>query len=608
MAARLSRSAFWPSCLASAILMAFAFGAVDAAGADRVALVVGNEHYGSLGTLATPLNDAADIADELTKAGFQVVLATDVNQRTFSKKLSDFATSAEGADIAAFYYAGHGLQYQSENYLIPVDATLQDRFALAHETVRLAEIEDAVSRARTALIYIDACRQIPEPGTFFGKVNERIVPVHGLASVSPPVDMFIGFSASPGQTAQDGLGRNSPFASAMLRLLPQPGLPLSDMFGRIVEAVKEDTHGAQKPQGYGTIRPDLYLVAALPATPPAVGPTADERAYEAAVAVGTPGAFNIYLEAFPNGYYSALAKEQLGKLQASAPSGTLASPGPTAAVDPVARCDELASDPTDPNHVGPGVPYEGIDAAAAVPACLAATVELPNEPRLDYQYGRSLMAAKDSNAALVAFQTAAARGYAEAMTSVARAMRDGDAISRDVPGSIELMKKAASAGSSNAMASLGVMYSRGTIVGRDDDAAVQWYQKSADLSNPLGLNNLASMYRDGRGVPRNPETAATFYERAAELGYPAAMYNLALLLDAGKGVQRDGQREAALLIRAVTLDHDLYDALMASRDQLSDELVRALQGVLQQRGRYVGTIDGKFGKDTRAALAAEVGH
>lgn len=215
------------------------------------------------------------------------------------------------------------------------------------------------------------------------------------------------------------------------------------------------------------------------------------------------------------------------------------------------------------------------------------------------------MASDDSAAALTAFQAAAADDYPEAITSVARAMRDGDAIARDVPAAMDLMKKAAEAGSSNAMASLGVFYSKGTQ--RNDDVALLWYRRAADLNNALGLNNLATMYRDGRAVPRNASTAVTFYEKAVGLDYPPAMFNLALLLDTGKGVKRDAPREAALLVRGLTLDPDLYDNLVRSRDQLSEEAIRAIQSLLQQRGRYIGPLDGKFGKDTQVALAKEIG-
>jgi TPR repeat protein len=215
------------------------------------------------------------------------------------------------------------------------------------------------------------------------------------------------------------------------------------------------------------------------------------------------------------------------------------------------------------------------------------------------------MALNDSAAALAQFQVAAKAGYPEAMTSVARAIRDGDAIARDVPAAIELMKKAAEAGSSNAMASLGVFYSRDAQ--RNDDVALLWFRRAADLNNSLGTNNLASMYRDGRGVPRNTSTAATLYEKAIGLEYPPAMFNLALLLDTGKGVKRDAPREAALLLRGLTLDRDLYDNLIGSRAQLSEELIRAIQALLQQRGEYIGPLDGIFGEDTRKALSKEVG-
>jgi Caspase domain len=310
------------------IVLAAAFAAtlvaVSASGAlaeKRVALVVGNASYAALGTLANPTNDADDIASTLRGMGFEVTLAENADERQFTDVLSNFATAADGADMALFYYSGHGLQYSSENYLVPVDATLHNRFSLTHETIALNDVLSAMSSAHTALVYVDACRSFPLTGTFFASPNERVTPVAGLAPVQQVQNTFVGFSASPGQTARDGSGRNSPFTTAMLEELPKPGLDVAAMFSAVAAQVVSSTEGAQKPQSFSGISSDITLVAGASPAQDSAAADASERAYRDASAIGTIGAYRAFLARFPGGFYSELAREALNKLDASTPAG-----------------------------------------------------------------------------------------------------------------------------------------------------------------------------------------------------------------------------------------------------------------------------------------------
>ncbi len=312
----------------------------------RVALVIGNATYAALGTLANPTNDADDIASTLRGMGFEVTVANDADERKFTDLLSNFATSADDADIALFYYSGHGLQYRSENYLVPVDATLANRFSLTHETIPLDDVLSAVSGARDALIYIDACRSFPIAGTFLASSNERVAPVGGLAPVQETHNTFIGFSASAGQTARDGAGRNSPFTTAMLDLLPTPGLDVTEMFNDVSARVVSATDGAQKPQSFNGITSDVTLVAAADTGPVSPEPDAEERAYRDASAIGTLGAYRAFIARFPGGFYSELAREAMDKLQNMATVSPAPSAEPDTAPDPVL---DLPADILEPN-------------------------------------------------------------------------------------------------------------------------------------------------------------------------------------------------------------------------------------------------------------------
>jgi uncharacterized caspase-like protein len=286
----------------------------------RVALVIGNADYASLGRLANPVHDADAIAATLHGMGFQVTKLANLDVYPFAKALSDFRRLAVGADVALVYYSGHGLQLHSENYLIPVDATLDFDTSLKYQSIALDDVLDALSGSRTALVFVDACRTIPVDGTFLANSNERAVATRGPAPVHVEHqgrNLFVGFSSSTGQTAEDGSGNNSPFTIAMVEQLPQRGLDVVSMFAAVSDEVRHMTEGRQVPQAFSDLPPDVALVAAAVSSP---APDAhdQERAYNAAQSVGTVNAYRAFLASFPAGFYAELAREQIGRLEGAA--------------------------------------------------------------------------------------------------------------------------------------------------------------------------------------------------------------------------------------------------------------------------------------------------
>src|SRR3954471_2501402 len=168
--------------------MALSLVWVAAAAADdgkKVALVIGNSTYTTLGKLPNPKNDADAIASTLRGMDFQVTEITDVTVQGFAKALSQFHRLANGADVALIYYSGHGLQLNSENYLIAVDATLDFDTSLNYQAIPLTAVLEAAKGAETTLVYVDACRTIPTEGTFLADANERDAVLRGPA----PVDL-----------------------------------------------------------------------------------------------------------------------------------------------------------------------------------------------------------------------------------------------------------------------------------------------------------------------------------------------------------------------------------------------------------------------------------
>ena len=210
----------------------------------RVALVIGNSAYGG-NALTNPVNDATDIAASLRDRGFEVILRTDADYSGMDTALSDFQKALKDKDVALFYYAGHGVQAEGENYLIPVK---EDISSLAKAKSKGIALGDVLSRIRdaqvkTALVFLDACRDNPFPGS--SRSGTR-----GLAAIAAPrdVETLIAYATQPGDVAQDGSGRNGVFTSAVLKNLETPGLNIGEMMTRVKADVKAATGGKQQPR------------------------------------------------------------------------------------------------------------------------------------------------------------------------------------------------------------------------------------------------------------------------------------------------------------------------------------------------------------------------
>lgn len=312
---------------------------ITGASADkRVALIIGNSAYQNVPRLTNPANDAAMMADTFKKSGFDsVVLRPDVTKDTMRKALRDFADQARDADIAVVYYAGHGIEVDGTNYLIPVDATLERDTDVYDETYALDRILVAMEPAKQLrLVILDACRDNPFSKTMRRSIGTRAIGTRGLAKVEPTnPNTMIAFAAKAGSTAADGDGKNSPFAIALANHLVTPGMDLRKSFGFVRDDVLKVTNNQQEPFIYGSLGGnDVALVPGPPVAPPppaaaAPGPqfapvdSTDRirRDYELALQVGTKDAWDYFITNYPEGFYSDLARAQSKKLAALEPQG-----------------------------------------------------------------------------------------------------------------------------------------------------------------------------------------------------------------------------------------------------------------------------------------------
>jgi uncharacterized caspase-like protein len=292
--------------------------ATDAQADKRVALVLGISSYQNVPRLANPDSDAVAISDIFKQVGFDVVeLRRDLGVSEMRRAVREFAATAADADMAVVYYAGHGIEVDGVNYLIPADAKLLSDFDVEDEAVPLDRILQAINPARRLrLVILDACRDNPFYRKMKRSTGTRSVG-RGLARVEPTTaDTLIAFAAKAGAVASDGDGAHSPFATALLNHIVTPGLDLRLAFGRVRDEVLKSTARRQEPFVYGSL--GGQMVALVPQVVPPVDPNADARRdYELAAQIGTKEAWNSFLSARGSGPYANLAHTALDKLEAA---------------------------------------------------------------------------------------------------------------------------------------------------------------------------------------------------------------------------------------------------------------------------------------------------
>jgi hypothetical protein len=318
------------SAFASVFLIALT---ASAAHADRrVAFVVGNGAYKNVAPLPNPPVDAKAMASALRNVGFEVVEGTNLTRDTMTEKLLDFGKRAQGADVAVFFYAGHGIAISGTNYLLPVDADIKSEMDVklgAAINIDLT-LDQTMSDAKVKLVFLDACRDNPFAAKIKSNSATRSVNVQtGLAEMKSGEGTLIAFATGPGQTALDGQeGTNSPFTRALLANITQPGVEIQQAMTMVRAQVNEETNKGQLPWGHTNLIGAVYLNGApAPATGTAAAPATAPTAVAAAPSTDVelefwrsikdsnkPEELNAYLSTYPNGQFRSLALARIAAL------------------------------------------------------------------------------------------------------------------------------------------------------------------------------------------------------------------------------------------------------------------------------------------------------
>src|SRR5664279_6576639 len=324
----------------------------DAAKADRrVAFVVGNGAYKNVAQLPNPPVDAKAMVAVLRNVGFDVVEGTNLTRDKMTEKLLDFGKKAQGADVAVFFYAGHGIAVNGANYLLPVDADLKSEMDVklgAAINVDLT-LEQTMADAKVKLVFLDACRDNPFAAKIrSAKATRSVSAQTGLAEMKTGEGTLIAFATGPGRTALDGeVGTNSPFTRALIGNIASPGVEIQQAMTKVRAQVNQETNKGQLPWGHTNLIGTVYLnpvagssAAEAPNTPAVTAGPVSEVELEFWRSIkdsNKPEELNAYLTNYPNGTFKSLALARVASLQ-DGPS--TATRNLSASVDPATFTDE----------------------------------------------------------------------------------------------------------------------------------------------------------------------------------------------------------------------------------------------------------------------------
>ena len=493
--------------------------------ATRLALILGNSNYVAAPPLENPSNDAADLAQALRRVGFEVIEQRNATRDAMARAIRDFSERLRGADIALFFYAGHGLQMNGENYLVPVDAKIESPADVRFDTISLGDIQQEMeARGRTSIIILDACRNNP----FAEKLARggRALATRGLSRLDAAgAGSLIVYSTQPDAVALDGADRNSPFTAALLKNIETPGLEVRQMMSRVRRDVLQATDNRQTPWDSSSLVGDVYLAGSANAA-------ASANAQQAA----------------PNS-----APAQVAQAPSAVPSAATAPAGVAGASNAAKECDRLTAQGQNGDPAHPGV---RVDWGLAVTTCEAALKAEPGEVHLDFALGKAYFFSKNYVAAARHLKIAADAGTPDALNALGYCFEKGLGVVKNGQKAVELYEKSAAAGSPVGMESLGNAYSDGTYVKKDYGKALDWFEKAIEAGNEDALQAIGRMYFNGLGVPRDFVTAAKYYQQSADLDNGYSMRYLADMYEVGFLGKPDLEKAGALRLRAEQVDPD----------------------------------------------------
>jgi TPR repeat protein len=586
-------------------LLVFALLARSAWAETRIALVIGNAAYAE-GPLANPRNDAELMARTLRGVGFEVTTVLDGGQEAMKRAIVDFGRRLTASDaVGLFYYAGHGVQVDGENFLIPVGVEIVAVEEVALYAISLTDLLKTMGRAQSRLniAILDACRDNPFPAASRSLAR-------GLAPVTAPSGTLIAYATAPGEVALDGAGANSPYTAALAAQIPHEGSPLEDVFRRTRRKVLDVTGGRQTPWEHSSLTGEFFF-RPKSATSEASARQETARAEEARLAelaawekiksTSDPKLLRRHIDAFPDGLFAELAALKLANLERPPSPWSWLLTGSTGAPPERTEAEALYEEAL--KHDGDKAAPDALAKAARLYR-KAADLGLPAAMyRLARAYDKGRGVARDLAEAAGWYRRAADLNHAGAMASLGIMHEFGEGVPRDLAEALRLYGLAAERGDPNGMTSLAYLYAEGKGVARNAELARKWYTAAAERAAPRAMFNLALMYARGEGGRVDLAETVRWLKTAADAQHGPALRELACLYDEGRGVARDPKRAAEYLLAAYKAgERQARDDVLTRSHTWSYATRREVQRALAVRGLYDGPATGLFDGTTRRAL------
>ena len=456
--------------------------------ARQVALVVGNSSYAHIGRLPNPENDAVDLSAALRRIGFEVTTELDANRVELTEALRAFTRRSAGADVSLVFYAGHGLEMDGINYLVPVDARLERDVDVRYETVTLDDLLVSTVGARLRLVILDACRNNPLARSMQRTVASRSVSGGSFGQLDEDLlgdETLVAYAAAAGTTAADGTGRNSPYTSALLAHLDEP-LEILTLFRRVRARVLEVTNGEQRPHEYQSLLQEHYLSGA---------PAVEAVTVEAAA---------------PDVADVDVTEIDVAQLR------TLAERGAADAQSELGRRYEAGRDGVERDY----------DEAVSWYRRATEQGHAAAQAYLGFMYSAGRGVSQSDVEAVHWYRRSAEQGHALGQNNLGVMYRDSRGAPQDDEAAVQWFRRSAEQGNARGQTNLGWMYREGRGVGRDDEEAVRLFRQAADQGHAVAQTNLGWMYEQGRGVSRDRLEAARWYRLAADQGHADAQRRL----------------------------------------------------------------------------------
>ncbi|GGF72814.1 caspase family protein [Alteromonas lipolytica] len=286
---------------------------------QRLALIIGNASY-AFSPLKNPLRDAYAVNDALQSIGFTTALLKNASMNEIVNAVEDFYADTAENDIRLFYYAGHAIQINGKNYLIPIHADLKSQNNIEEETYNIDQLMAAMNQenvSQTNIVILDACRNNP----FLEEVtaqsgNSRSIDrglrlvQSGLASIKAPPGTFVAYATEPGMVAEDGEGSNGTYTKHLLKHIRKPRTSIEDLFKLVRKGVMEETDFRQVPWEHSSLYGDIFFVS------PTVE-AAEKKAWQQALDDATVAAYKAFLAQYPQGLFYEQAEVKLEELLAA---------------------------------------------------------------------------------------------------------------------------------------------------------------------------------------------------------------------------------------------------------------------------------------------------